>query len=200
VQLKVVNTWEDESDPVYIVPANVQYTLTIDGSRLKATSDTEVTMIGSGYDLSVSGIMLNPGQKDTLVMSPDGSNITYTTQGDESPVIEVGFESAGADFAFAVQGVDVKGGGSIVVALDRAKGQLAIGTKGVTVAGTYALGMERIDDTTDQTFLHDNLTLDPGDTAYLSYGDWKGEKSSLALGIDKGSDGSIDQTIELTDD
>jgi hypothetical protein len=47
---------------------------------------------------------------------------------------------------------------------------------------------------------HDNIELDPGDTAYLDFGKWAGNGSSIPLEIDRGSDGSIDETLQLTDE
>jgi hypothetical protein len=51
----------------------------------------------------------------------------------------------------------------------------------------------------DVQFTHTGNQLMDGDTAYLDYGAWMGQGMPMNLEIDKGSDGTIDQTIPLTD-
>jgi len=192
--------WKTDESPTFLVPTGMAFTLTVDGTGLKQATTTDVVMIGPGYDLGVEGVKLEPGQQDTLTFSPDGSKLTYKTNGSESPDIVLGLEAKGADFGFDIKGVDLDGGGVINVTLDKAKGQLILNTTGNKTAGTYSLIVDRIDDKGEQTFSHDNITLAPNDTAYLDYGKWSGNKGSMSLGIDHGSTGKIAETLELTDE
>lgn len=197
--IQTAEPWEDISPQIYYVPLGTEFSLTIDGSQITKETETSITMFGPGYDLGIEEIKLNPGQKDTLTLSPDGQTLSYKTNSNESPIIDIGFESDGPDYGFEFKGVDLDGGGTMNVNLDKVKGTLKLNTKGSQKPGAYALLMERIDDKGEQTFYHDNISLNPNDTAILEYKKWAGEGRALQLDIDRGSQGNI-QTIPLTDD
>ncbi len=193
------DVWNEDEEPTYYIPVGMKFTITIDGSLLKAASAADVVMVGPGYDLGVENIKLNPGQKDTLTLSPDGSQLSYKTASSEAPDIILGLEQKDGDYAFLVKGVDLDGGGVVNVGLNLAKGQLSIGSRDSKKPGTYGLVMHRIDQKGEQTFSHDDdIVLAPGDTAYLDFGKWAGKGSTIPLEIDHGSKGKIDEIIELT--
>ena len=84
---------DDTPEPTYFVPTNMTFQITIDGAPLKQADPTDVTMIGPGYDLGVYDINLEPGQQDTLVVAPNGDQLSYTTKSSESPSIVFGVEA-----------------------------------------------------------------------------------------------------------
>ncbi len=190
---------DDTPEPTYFVPTNMTFQITIDGTPLKQADPTDVTMIGPGYDLGVEGINLEPGQKDTLTVASNGNQLSYTTKSSESPNIIMGVELNGADYEFELKGVDVAGGGTINVGLDTKAGNLTVDTKGTKNPGNYDLYLTRIDDNAEQSFDHEGIELDPADTMYIYYGKWAGNGTGLEVGIDRGSDGTIDETLDLTD-
>jgi hypothetical protein len=191
--------WKDDSEPVYLVPAGLDFTITVDGSALTKPITASVTMIGPGYDLAVDEIKLGPGQQDTIHFAPDGKTLTYQTGSTESPIITVGFEGKAADYAFALKGVDIESGASVIVTLDRDKGYLSLDTNGNKAEGTYGLVVDRIDDQGEAIFGHEGITLEPADIAYVDYSHWKGDGTPLTVEVDAGGDGSIDDSVELTD-
>jgi hypothetical protein len=194
------DVWNKSDEPNYFIPVGMKFTLTIDGSLLKAAGESNVVMVGPGYDLGIDHIKLAPGQKDTLTLSSDGTQLSYKTTSGEPPDLLVGVQDKAADYEFFVKGVDLDGGGVINLALALAKGQLNINTTGNQKAGAFGVEMDRITDKGEQVSTHDDdIVLAPGDTAYLDFGKWQGDKSSIALEIDHKSDGSIDDTIQLTD-
>lgn len=186
--------WEDEQEPTYYVPTGISFTITIDGSSLKKEQVSSVVMIGPGYDIGVDDIKLSPGEKDTLTLSPDGRKLTYTPSSSEAPDIVVGLEHTGADYSFLINGFDLDVGGAVNVDLDYDKGQLSVSTTGSKNPAVYGLEVNRIDATTDQSFFHDGVELEPGATALIDFGKWDG-KGDLTIEIDTGSDGKIDQTL-----
>ncbi len=192
--------FKDSEEPVYHVPTGMQFALTIDGSSLQKQDLTNVILIGPGYDLGVFDIKLDPGQKDTLTLSPDGKSLSYKPSGNEAPDIVLGLEHTGADYSFLVKGVEIDSGGTVNVTLEQDKGQLAVSTSGGKTPATFGIVMDRIDDQGEQTFSHDDgVTLSVGDTAYLDFGKWSGNGGDLTIDIDRGSDGTIDESIPLTD-
>ena len=83
--------WKDSPSPTYYVPVALAFTMTLDGSVVEQDTESSVTMIGPGYELSIEDIHLGPNQKDTIVFSPDGTSLSYTTASNESPAISLGF-------------------------------------------------------------------------------------------------------------
>jgi hypothetical protein len=192
--------WKDSPSPNYYVPVGQAFTLTLDGSTVQKETDTAVTMIGPGYDLSIEEIRLDPNQKDTIVFSPDGKSLSYKTSSNESPEISLGFETTGADYDFTVKGVDIEAGSTLTIRLDKTKNTLSISVAGNKQEGTYSLSMGRFDQDNAQYFDHDEIELGPNDTATLDYGKWAGNKATMPLMIDRNSDGTVDEILQLTDE
>ena len=190
---------DDTPEPTYFVPTNMTFQLTIDGTPLEKPDLTDVTMIGPGYDLGVWDINLDPGQQDTLIVTPNGDYLSYQTESSESPSIVFGVELEGADYEFEIKGVDVEGGGTINVSLNTAKGYMEIDTDGTEQAGEYALYLTRIDDVSEEVYQHDGIVLEPTDTMYIYYAEWTGEGAYLEIGIDRGSDGTVDEILQFDD-
>ena len=193
-------TWTEAEEPIYYVPTTTKFTLTIDGTPLKQASSANVIMVGPAYDIGLDEVTLKPGQKDTLTLSNDGTQLAYKTESSESPTIIVGFVGKDADYSFVIKGVDLDGGGTINATLDTTKGQLSFGTTGTKATGTFGLLMDRIDSKTDQTFWHDDITLAPSDVARVNYAKWTGNKTNLTVEIDHGGTGTNVETLNLTDD
>lgn len=193
------NLWQEDLEPVYDVPTGVQFSLAVENPDPKNDSLSTVSMIGPGYDLSVEDLVLEPNTADHINFSPDGKTIVYKTDYSDSPDMVLGTDGTNADYSFDLKGVDLADQGSVTTHLDTDKGRLVLDAKDNTEATTYSLTMDRIDDQSEQVFGHDNIQLQPGDTAYLDYAAWQGNGTPLLLEIDHGSDGTIDTTLELSD-
>jgi hypothetical protein len=190
---------DDTPEPTYFVPTGMAFQVTIDGTPLKEADLTDVVMIGPGYDLGIFDIGLDPGQQDTLTLSPDGTSLSYKTESTESPIIVFGMQLDGADYEFEIMGVDVAGGGTINVNLDTKEGWLTVDTDGTENAGEYALVMTRYDDDGEESYESEGIVLEPTDLMYIYYGKWTGNGGALEVGIDAGSDGTIDEQVNLAD-
>ena len=192
--------WKDTEEPLYFVPTGIKFTITVDATDVVGDETVDVTMIGPGYDLSAEEITLDKGQKDTITFSPDGSSISYKTDYAESPDLIIGFESKGADYSFLVKGADIEPGGTMNINLDKAKGALKIFGTGQKATSTYAFIMGRIDDKGETYFGHDDIQLEPKDSAIFDYTKWTSNGATMPMGIDRNSDGLIDETIQLSDE
>src|SRR5690606_41464033 len=100
-------------EPIYSLPADLDLTITIDGSDLTEETLTDLVMIGPGYTIGVEGIYLAPGQVDIAYFYPVDEMVAYETTSDESPSIIFGVENPEADYYFEVYGADMVGGGTI---------------------------------------------------------------------------------------
>lgn len=197
--VKSAATYLDEGEPVYYIPRGVKFNVTLDGSGLKKPAESTVTMIGPGYVLEVDNVTLEPGQKDTILFSQDGTELTYVTTGKETPELVIGVETAGADYEFDVKAAGETNGQQITLKLDAKAGNLAIGTKDLGGSTTYALVVSRYEKGGVQSFEAEGLELSPTATDYIQYGEWVGNKKPLKIGIDENNDGKIDTTITVDD-
>jgi len=194
-----VNVWDIDAEPVYYIPTNIDFSISIDGSRLTQPMSSTVTMIGPGYALEVSDIILHPGQIDTLDVSPDGKLLSYRTTSGETPFMLVAIETAASDYQFGIYGEEMAAGEALNLSLDTKAGWLSIDAIDNKTPGSYSLQVAKYDDQGEQVFGADGIKLDPNDTVYVDYLKWPGNGKPMALDVDKGSDGSIDQTLEVAD-
>lgn len=183
--------------PLFNLPSAYDSTLTLTGDQRLQGKPASFSLSGPGYDLYVGNILLAPGQQDTIVIPKGQGQITYTTTADETPQVTVGFESPNADFELSLVADGAPTGISISLKKDETKGEFSFQVKG---APNYALQMVRIDTAGEQVFSHAGTAISANDTIIIQYGSWLGQGSPLTLQIDSGSNGTIDQTIQVSDD
>lgn len=194
-----VNVWNINAEPVYYIPSSIDFSISIDGNRLQEAATSTVTMIGPGYVLEVSDIILEPGQVDTLDVAPDGSLLSYRTETGETPLILVAIETKASDYLFGVYGEEMAAGEALNLSLDTEKGWLSIDAIDNASAGSYSLQVARYDDQGEQVFGAQGVTLAAEDVLYVDYLKWPGNGQPMTLGLDKGGDGSVDESIEVAD-
>jgi hypothetical protein len=195
----LVPIWENDDEPIYRLPTTVDFTISIDGSRLDEPSSSSVAMIGPGYVLEVDDITLEPGQIDELNVSANGSQLAYRTETGETPDIFLGFETPGADYTIAVKGFDMTPDDLLFATIDEAGGTVRFDATSEGGIG-FDLLIERLDDAGAQVFgTGDDITIGPSDVLYVQYAAWQGNGQPLTLQIDRDGDGSIDETIQLAD-
>jgi len=171
----------------------VKFTVTVDTTEVKQPESADISMIGPGYDLVVEDVKIAAGEADTITFSPDGKTISYKPSSDEAPNIVLGIAHPGADYQFQIKGAEVEKGVEITASLDYDKGELSLKSGNATTPTVYGLVVDRIDDKVDATYNNDELTLAPGATAIVEFGKWDG-KGDLSIGIDEGSNGSVEKT------
>jgi len=188
-----VNDTNAEVPDIQQIPAGIPFRVKLDASKATGPVATNVTMVGAGSDQFIDDIHLEVGQVDTIDFDPTKGSVSYETQSSEAPTIGAGFSSPGADYAVAIGGVDLPGGGKVEMRMDQAAGKVYV-INHATATGTYALAMERIDDKSDDLFSHDGVELAAGATLTLDYAQWdKGEKLKASVT----ADGGAPQEIEL---
>lgn len=192
--------WAEDREPIYYLPVNVDFVITIDGSHLEEPAETDVVVIGPGYDLGVEGILLQPGQQDTLIVIPQDGILSYATESDVSPNIILGFERSDADFIFEIQGLDMPGGGEIQAGLDTKTNDLIISPTGIQGEGQFSLWLTRIDDEVEETFYCDEIMLMSDAVIYIDFAEWKGEGTPLFIGVDTDGDGELDEEYTVEDE
>lgn len=188
------------AEPIYRLPQGHALTVTLDGSTLKQKEDTAVSLIAPGYTMGVYGVALSPGEKDKLTFSADWKEVSYQTDRDETPDLELGVETSGADFEFDIRAGGEAGGQRVDMSLDVKTGTLTVSAAAKDGAAQYEVEIHRIDDHGDQVFKHKGVAAGAADKLVFHYLDWKGNGQPMKAGVDKGGDGSVDETEDLSDE
>lgn len=187
-------------EPIYSIPADLDLTITIDGSELAEETLTDLVLIGPGYSIGVEGIYLAPGQVDTTYFYPVEEMIAYETASDESPSIIFGVENPDADYYFEVYGADMVGGGTITAWLDSKAGDLLINTEKLTGEGSFNFYLTRITDGNDEEFYAEDIVLNEGALVYVNYAEWTdANPEGMYFGVDLDGDGNIDEEYVVDD-
>ncbi len=189
-------------EPIYSVPANLDVTVTIDGTDLAEETLTDLMMIGPGYSIGVESIYLAPGQVDIAYFYPTDEMIAYETTSDESPSIIFGIENpdAEADYYFEVYGADMAGGGTITAWLDSKAGDLLINTEKLNGEGAFNFYLTRITDELEEEFYAEEISLKEGALVYINYAEWTdANPEGMYFGIDLDGDGEIDEEYVVDD-
>lgn len=188
------------SEPIYRLPQGHALTVTLDGGPLKKKEATDVSLIAPGYTMGVYGVDLSPGEKDTLTFSPDWKEVSYQTEHDETPELELGVETSGADYEFEIHAGGEAGGQRVDLTLDVTTGTLTVQAAAKDGAASYEVEIHRIDEHGDQVFKHKGVSSGAADKLVFHYGDWKGNGSAMKAGVDKGGDGKVDEDEDLADE
>ena len=200
IPLTSADLWKDDEEPIYNIPVGTPFTMTLQSSReTKGKETTDVVMIGSGYDVGLSGIKVLVGQKDSIQFSASGRDLSYTPSNPEAPNILFGISTAKDDYEFELDSVEIDAGGTLSANLDTKKGRLGIKIANTKREAIFNPIFSRIDSQREQTFEGEDVTLASGDTLYLDYAKWTGNGAKLTLELDKGSDGTIDEVTTLKD-
>ncbi len=164
--------WRASSEPTYYVPDGVKYTITVDGTNLQSADDTSVGVIGSSFDLSVDGITMNPGEKDTLVASPDATQLAYTSSRAESPTLSLAVSDTNADYTFEVMGLSDVPGSTTTLKLPAEGADLVIDTGASTGPSNVTVKVHREDGEGVKDFIGKDIQLAAGEQADLAFGSW----------------------------
>jgi hypothetical protein len=90
-------------------------------------------------------------------------------------------------------------GEALNLSLDTQNGSLSIDSIDNTEVGSYSLEVARYDDKGEQVFGASGVALDPNDVLYVDYLKWPGNGEPMALDLDKGGDGTVDETLQVED-
>ena len=83
----------------------------------------------------------------------------------------------------------------VTVAAQESTGRLVYSNAQAS-GGDYGIFVRRVSSSGVQLFAHNDLTIGSGDTHYADYRNWNG-RGSMTLQIDRGSNGTIDETVPL---
>jgi len=193
---------EGELEPVYSIPITGTYTISLEAGGITETKVVSVTQFGPGYAVGVQGIVLMVGKQNetiqasgSLFMPPDGSEVAYTAFDLQEVDLLVTFDEAAESYQFLITNADVAAGGKTALFVDKVEQKL--GLQGCeSSGGVYDLELQRISEEGIQHFNHVDIEIGANDTHYLTYSNLGGA-AVIRIEIDEGSDGTINNTIEV---
>ena len=174
-------TWKNKLEPVLYVPANVAYTITLDGTPLTAPDTESIGIIGPSWRIAVKSIPMSPGDKDTLTVDPNATRLTYHTTRAKAPTIEASVSDTRAHYAFVIAGVSNQPGSTINLHVPAEGGSLIINNAGSTGKSSVNVQMTRSTEQGVQVFSHNDIPLAGGDSAELLFGNWTNTSQGIPL-------------------
>jgi Tol biopolymer transport system component len=198
VGIPVISSGLVPQEPTYYLPLTSTYTITLDGTILTQTQAATMRQFGPGYAVGVDST-LSPSTQDQITITPDGARVSYRANENHS----VGFVLTSDVTQTASYEFDVRSpliaGKVITLSNNSMTGKLIVNNYDGSISGSYRLSIDRVSAVGEQFFEHSDIAISTGETDYVLYGTWDGH-GDMALEIDHGSDGTIDQTVMLTNE
>ncbi len=138
--------FKEAPEPRYQIPRSAQFTVSLNGSELRAPDLESVSVIGPGYSAVASNIDLQPDQQAQLRLSNDGTALTYHAGGGkkQSPQLQIGLQRPGSDYQFSVSTPPIEGGSTVKTVAQPAAGQVTVDAGEVKNSGKYGLAVKQI--------------------------------------------------------
>jgi len=122
VKSYAVKNWDEAPEPRFRLPEGKEYSITVDGTKLKKPTKASVNLVGNGLVIDLDGIEIAPGQKDEMAL-PGGYGITYQTNSKSeiptAPEFYAGLVKGDAALNFAATAVGVKSGSTVSFLIDQ---------------------------------------------------------------------------------
>ncbi|MBU1750131.1 MAG: PKD domain-containing protein [Chloroflexi bacterium] len=182
-------------DPIYTLPLTNTYTILLDGQTLTQTETTAVSQFGPGYAAWVSDVTLGPTSQYSLTFAPDGVQLAYRPNESQEATLALALDDTSASHQLQIEGADIEAGKVVTLTVDERQSQLVFDCKQAS-DGQYDLKVKRVSEAGEERFFHSSVVISATDTHYSNYGSWR-DRDPMALHIDHGSNGSIDETILL---
>jgi hypothetical protein len=169
--LLLAQDWRERPEPVYRIPRGVTFTVTLDGTPLKAPDTESVTILGANSSAVASNITARPGQQDQLQVSAGGATVAYRTSegATQRPHLEIGLTRAGRALRFSVAAAAVQSGSGVTAVAQPATGKLTLNATGASSGGTYSLAVTQVRRSGARSARGRNLAVPSGGSAQLRF-------------------------------
>jgi hypothetical protein len=168
VHYLVFGDWQNGPEPVYTVPAGTHVTLTVDGTTLRRTERAHVAVIGNGFDVTLDGIQVRPGDPLAIDPAADGSGVRFATPAAQSATMSLGASYPDSHYTFTIH-ARIPAGAELTARRPLNTGQFSLGQQGGQAPGQYAVTVEREDSGGVHYGQTPVITLQPGYGTSLNY-------------------------------
>ncbi len=203
----------NRSEYLYLLPSEINYSVSLDGASLNKTEKQEITSIGPGYYTEVEGLALSPGSQGQVgFSSPKKSyeEVSYQFDGNASPKLKAGINTKnGPSYEFLVMENNTNitanrvpgvSGETTRMGIDRTTNRLKVVSDGREIKDLYDLNVVRLSSRGPEVFSHRSIAIGVGAAMIIDYSLWEGEGHAMPIGIDENDDGTVDEIFDLTDD
>ncbi len=186
--------------PRYALPHNEEakepYRVLISGDDLKKESNANLTVTGPGFVVGFENISLDPKEKLTVSISPDGKTLSFTASADrETPTLFV-TTSDGQDnssYSFKVGGVAIEAGKTLTMTVDIEEGKVYFKDNDGK-EDAYDIRFEKLNpDGTEAIFVKDDVKSEGEDSYQVDISNW--DKNTKPCVKDKDGN-SLDEDCE----
>ena len=184
-----------ELEPIYTLPLTETYTILLDGQTLTQTASTAFAQFGPGYAVSIDNVTVSPTTQDQLFIANSGNQLAYHAIQDQEPSLSLAVDSLSANYGLEIQGADIAASDTITITADTTAGDLTLNGSQLS-GGAYNLNIRMVNSGGVVNFYHSDVPLLATDTHIINFGPWDGS-GTITLEIDHGSDGTIDETVDL---
>lgn len=178
---------KDSAAPVLSLPATLDGEITVAvPAEMRTTARLELAMVGAGFDVAATDLVVKPGETSQLGFRADGSVVTYRGTAGATPRVVVGtgpdtdpsedesrevvpVESE-ADYLIEVQGTKITGESAFGISSDD-DDNLLVQT---ATRGRFDIDLALDRGKRVQKVSLDGVTLRKGDTVRVAILDWKG--------------------------
>jgi hypothetical protein len=175
VHYLVFGDWQNGPEPVYMVPAGTHVTLTVDGTTLHRAQTAAVAVIGNGYDVTLDGIQVRPGDRLAIDPAADGSSVRFAATAAQSATISLGASYPDSHHTVTTH-ASIPAGAELTALLPLGTGQFSLQQRGGQAPGQYAVTAQRQDSGGVHYAQPSAITLQPGYGVTLNYLAWVQER------------------------
>lgn len=182
--------------PSFSLPDTSQYTIAVQGDTLTQTTPITLTQFGPGYGITVGRVPLVPNSTHQLQISTDGRTLTYESPTDVQALLRIANDMSDQSIAFELHSIELDAGQPISLRNQEATGDVAIVNSEGNVT-SYSFTFTRSNGEGEYMFDSSEVALEATATHYIEYDAWDNSAPTMLISIDEGSDGTIDETIEV---
>lgn len=168
--------------PRYALPyddaAKEPYRIVMSGDDLKKESNGNLTVTAPGFVVGFEGISLDPREKLSLSISPDGKTLSFTASADrETPSIFVttGDGQENPSYSFKIGGVVLEAGKTLTMTVNLEEGKIFVKDNDGK-ADSYDIDFRRLDpDASELIFVQADVKLKGKDSYNIDISKWDDE-------------------------
>jgi hypothetical protein len=182
---------EDRPLSYFYLASGQRYTI----SLTALGGPAELTLIHSGGSVKLRSDNESPGATTELAISGDGLSMEASSPAlSRSMSMSTAWEQSDGSVVAEAHEVPIGGSGTFKLSL-LSGGRVSIVNSATT--RTFELRLHRMSQNSG-TFAHAGITIGANDTHFVQVSDWNNlTGANVQLQIDRGSDGTIDQTVSL---
>jgi hypothetical protein len=191
----IIGNFDKRPSYYYYLPLSDEYVLTIDGSSTATVEAGSIVSFVPGHAVEISEINVGPSTFDTIVISSNGTAITY--QPNKNQYVNVGFylDTDSASWQLQTGMLYAAAGKQSLITVNSAQKVLKVDNLHNTT-GEYNLFFERVSDDGVTFYSHSNVSFSGAANHTIHFDSWN-ETGSTQLDIDFDGDGIPDEVLNL---